>query len=64
MKKTTLYAFGIVFVLIPLTLFLGTKMSGKGYYLTSTLIIIETMLPFFLRSKAASRRQENWSVLL
>ena len=48
MKRTTLYAFLIVFVLIPLTLFLGTKMSGKGYYLTSTLIIIETMLPFFL----------------
>ena len=48
MKKTSLYACLTVFVLIPLTLFLGTKMSGKGYYLTSTLIIIETMLPFFL----------------
>ena len=48
MKKTTLYSLLILFLLLPLTLFLGTKLSGKGYYLTSTLIIIETMLPFFL----------------
>lgn len=48
MKRTTLYSLLILFVFIPLTLFLGTKLSGKGYYLTSTLIIIETMLPFFL----------------
>lgn len=34
--------------LIPATLYLGTRLTGRWYYLTSTLIIIETMLPFFL----------------
>lgn len=34
--------------LIPATLYLGTLLTGRWYYLTSTLIIIETMLPFFL----------------
>ena len=35
-------------MLIPLTLFLGMNLGGKAYYLTCTLIIIETMIPFFL----------------
>lgn len=47
MKKTTVTALIVILLLIPATLFLGTKLSGKGYYLTSTLIAIETMLPFF-----------------
>ena len=34
-------------ILIPLTLFLGTRLTGRWYYLTSTLVIIEAMLPFF-----------------
>ena len=34
--------------MIPGTLWLGTQLTGRWYYLTSTLIIIETMLPFFL----------------
>lgn len=47
MKKSTLFSLAVIFLLIPATLFLGTKMTGKAYYLTSTLITIETMLPFF-----------------
>ena len=47
MKKSTLFALIVIFLLIPATLFLGTRMTGRAYYLTSTLIIIETMLPFF-----------------
>ena len=35
-------------LLVPLTLFLGSKMPGRWYYLTSTLIILELMAPFFL----------------
>lgn len=35
-------------LLIPATLYLGTQLTGRAYYFTSTLIIIETMLPFFL----------------
>lgn len=35
-------------LLIPATLYLGTRMKGRWYYLTSTLVLIESMLPFFL----------------
>ncbi len=48
MKKTTLLNLLLIFVLIPATLFLGTRLTGRWYYLTSTLIIIEIMIPFFL----------------
>ena len=48
MKRTTLYNLIFIFLLIPGTLFLGTRLTGRWYYLTSTLIIIETMIPFFL----------------
>lgn len=47
MKKSTLMSLVVLTVLIPGTLFLGTRLSGKWYYLTSTLVIIEAMLPFF-----------------
>lgn len=48
MKKTTLFTLLTCFVLIPLTLYLGTRMTGRWYYFTSTLIIIEILIPFFL----------------
>lgn len=48
MKRTTIFNLLLIFVLIPATLWLGTQMTGRWYYLTGTLIIIETMLPFFL----------------
>lgn len=44
MKKWTV----LCLLLIPLTLFLGMQLKGRSYYLTCTLVIIETMLPFFL----------------
>lgn len=47
MNKSTVLSLLAICVLIPATLFLGTRMSGRAYYLTSTLIILETMLPFF-----------------
>ncbi len=47
MKKSTLFSLLVLLVLIPATLFLGTKLTGRAYYITSTLIILETMLPFF-----------------
>ena len=47
MKRSTLLSMLVIAVLIPATLWLGTKLPGRWYYLTSTLIIIETMLPFF-----------------
>lgn len=48
MRKSTICSLLTCVVLIPATLYLGTQMSGRWYYLTCTLVIIETMLPFFL----------------
>ena len=47
MKKSTILSVLVIAVLIPVTLWLGTVLPGRWYYLTSTLIIFETMLPFF-----------------
>ena len=47
MKKSKL-ATWLILLLIPLTIFLGSKLPGRSYYLTSTLILLEIMLPFFL----------------
>lgn len=44
-KKAFLFLFLLV---IPATLFLGTRLKGRWYYLTTTLMVIETMIPFFL----------------
>ena len=48
MKRSTVASVLSIFLLIPATLYLGTKLPGRWYYLTSTLMIIETMIPFFL----------------
>ena len=48
MRKSSIFNILLIVVLIPATLYLGTQLSGRMYYLTSTLIIIETMIPFFL----------------
>ena len=48
MKRSTVASVLSILLLIPATLYCGTKLSGRWYYLTSTLIIIETMIPFFL----------------
>ncbi len=52
MKKSTLLSLLSIFVLIPATLFLGSKLSGRQYYITITLVIIEVMLPFFFGFEA------------
>lgn len=38
----------LILGLIPATLYLGTILPGRWYYLTSTLMVVETMIPFFL----------------
>lgn len=48
MRKSTVFNLLLILVLIPGTLYLGTQLTGRWYYLTSTLMIIETMIPFFL----------------
>lgn len=48
MKKSSIVMLLTFFLMIPLTLYLGTKLPGRSYYITSTLIIIEMLVPFFL----------------
>lgn len=63
MKKTTVFTALTIAVLIPATLYLGTHLTGRWYYLTSTLVILETMLPFFV-SFESRRPQARELVLL
>lgn len=48
MKKSTIALLLVVLLLIPATLFLGSKLPGRSYYITSTLVIIEILIPFIL----------------
>ena len=48
MKKSHIATLLVFFLLIPATLFLGSKLPGRSYYITGTLIIMELMLPFFM----------------
>ena len=48
MKKSNIAMLIVFFALIPLTLFFGDKLPGKGYYITGVLIIIELAFPFFM----------------
>jgi len=48
MRKSIKISLLSCLVLIPATLYLGTRLTGRWYYLTSTLVILETMFPFFL----------------
>ncbi|MCM1149311.1 MAG: ATP-binding cassette domain-containing protein [Butyricicoccus sp.] len=47
--KRTAAATALILLLIPLTLFVGIYyLDGKKYYFISLLILLETMLPFFM----------------
>lgn len=48
MSKAAKFNILLIFFLIPGTLFLGTQLTGRWYYLISTMIAVETMVPFFL----------------
>lgn len=48
MKKSNIAMLIIFLLCIPLTLYIGRFLSGRGYYLISTLIIIELLIPFFM----------------
>lgn len=49
MKKSNIATILIFLLAVPATLILGSQMPGRWYYLTSTLIIIELLIPFFLK---------------
>lgn len=48
MKKTHIATLLTFLAVIPATLVLGSRMPGRWHYLTSTLIIVELLIPFFL----------------
>ena len=48
MKKSHIATLLAFFLLIPATLYLGTQLPGRSYYITGTLIVIELMIPFFM----------------
>ncbi|MBO7252217.1 MAG: ECF transporter S component [Oscillospiraceae bacterium] len=48
MKQYKKINYLIFFLAIPLTLIFGSRLSGKSYYLVSTMIVMELLVPFFL----------------
>lgn len=49
LSKRTILATVLILLFIPLTLFIGVHyLNGRKYYFIALLIILETMLPFFL----------------
>ena len=48
MNKSHIATLLIFLLVIPATLFFGLRLTGRAYYLTSTLVIIEIIIPFLL----------------
>ena len=48
MKKSHIATLLIFLLVIPATLYFGLRLTGRAYYLTSTLVIIEIIIPFLL----------------
>ena len=48
LSKRTLVAAALILVVIPLTIWLGLLLGDRQYYFISLLIIIYTMVPFFM----------------
>ncbi len=63
MKKSTLCSLFTLFAVIPATLYWGTTLDGKGYYLVSTLIILEATLPFYLSFEAKKPQARELVIL-
>ena len=63
MKRSTVFSLVILFAIVPLTLAAGTLLPGRWYYLTSTLIVVETMLPFFLSFEARKPQARELVIL-
>lgn len=63
MKKSTLFSLLVIFLLVPGTLYLGTQFTGRWYYLTCTLVIVEIMLPFFAAFEARKPEPRELAIL-
>lgn len=60
MKRSRIAMLMDFLLVIPATLIFGLRLTGRAYYLTSTLIIIELLVPFFWRLRVGSPRPESW----
>jgi len=63
MKKSSIATLLIFLLAIPATLFLGSRLPGRWYYLTSTLIIVELLIPFFLAFEGRKPQAREMVVL-
>lgn len=50
----------LILVAIPLTIYIGWNISERQFYITSLLIIVYTMIPFFLVFEKRKHRRRNW----
>ena len=48
MKESHIVMLLTFLLLIPATIYFGLRFSGRAYYVTSTLVMIETLVPFLL----------------
>lgn len=63
MKKSNIAMLIVFIILIPLTLFLGEKLSGNGYYLTGVIIITELLIPFFMQFEKRKPQSQELVVI-
>lgn len=63
MKKARLFSALVLAVVLPMTLYFGSRMEGQWYYLTCTLMVIELMLPFFLSFEARKPQARELVIL-
>ena len=49
MKKSWIATLAVFLIMIPLTIYFGSKIPGRSYYLTGTLIIVWLLIPFFMK---------------
>ena len=62
-KKTLILSLLVIFLVVPATLILGSRLPGRSYYITSTLVFVE-LLGLFFASFEARRPQARELVTL
>ncbi len=51
-RKSVLCTALCLCILVPATLILGSRLKGRWYYLTATVMVVEAMIPFFFSFEA------------
>ena len=63
MKRSRIAMLMDFLLVIPATLIFGLRLTGRAYYLTSTMIIIELLVPFFLAFESRKPQARELVVL-